>query len=66
MIFSRQTLRTDKEKESAKHDEEVQELVDKHNTEQMEIGKASLDLHTVQLSKRAKLFIFQIFSFFSL
>ena len=46
MIFSRQTLRTDKEKESAKHDEEVQELVDKHNTEQMEIGKASLDLHT--------------------
>ena len=38
-MFFRQTLRTDKEKESARHDEEVQELVDKHSNEQMEIGK---------------------------
>ena len=33
-----QTLKSDKERESAKHEEEVQELVDKHNAEQMEIG----------------------------
>ena len=39
LMYHYQTLRTDKEKESARHDEEVQELVDKHGTEQMEIGK---------------------------
>ena len=36
--FDTQTLKSDKEKEAAKHEEEVQELLDKHNTEQMEIG----------------------------
>ena len=41
MVPFQQTLRTDKEKESARHDEEVQELVDKHSTEQMEIGEAA-------------------------
>lgn len=40
--FDTQTLKSDKEKEAAKHEEEVQELLDKHNTEQMEIGQSIL------------------------
>ena len=39
--YTLQTLKSDKERESAKHEEEVQELVDKHNAEQMEIGMYS-------------------------
>ena len=37
-----QTLKTDRDKELAKHEEEVQEAMEKHATELQEIGKPLL------------------------